>query len=800
MALRPNDDTIIASEITPDIDSAAGSLSSRESLVAGRYEIVGLLGTGGMGTVYRARDLELEEFIALKVLNRNFLDNPDVLERFKREVRLARKVTHRNVARVFDIGEHDGEKFLTMELIEGESLSHLLSKKRSLEQTTILKISSEICEGLNAAHEAGVVHRDLKPDNILIANDNRSVITDFGIARPVFADGSMVKTIGVLVGTPMYMSPEQVEGLADLDGRTDIYSLGVILYELFTGKIPWAGDSVFTIASARLNQECPDPRNHNPRLTQEISDLIQGCMQRHREKRFQTAYEVLAAITLLKESGSMPSAIWSKPTPTAVSPFISDIQPSVLQKAMQSTAPGVKTVAVLPFRNLGPAEDEYLADGLTEDLIDVLSMTDGLRVRPRGTVMRYKDSTMDHRAMGAELDVHVVIEGSIAKSGDKLRVKTRLISVKDGFQLWAKRFQGSNNDALAINDEVAEAVAVALSESSATKPIRRAPTDPRALDLYFRGKHLYHSLSSSSAKQSVDFFEQALLIAPDDPMILTATALARVRLWFFGGVGTGASARLAAERAIAVAPERGDPYVALAAVQFQNCENKEALQSLRRALILSPSSVDAHELLGRILSETGPADLAKSHLNTAIRLDPTLQHAAAVLARLHVFDGNYDRADALLIDSQELTAWLHLGRTSCWRQDPEYSKKLLTYPIVHQPGFEQAKLLLDWSAHREIRINHNEFFTASMGTEHASARSRVFLFQIAAEMSALSGQINQAMTALQNGIDAGFCDIMWMDYCPAISVLKDHPSFETLRNVVHTRALQTQQALRDSVG
>jgi serine/threonine-protein kinase len=224
-----------------------GTHSFEPQVLAGRYELLGLVGTGGMGSVYRARDRELDEIVALKMLRRELVDAPGMLARFRQEVKLARKVTHRNVARTFDIGEHAGDKFLTMELVEGESLANLLHREKKLELARVIELVEAICSALSAAHAAEVVHRDLKPDNVLLAKDGRVVVTDFGIARAVTSDAQ--PTIGAPIGTPAYMAPEQLEGSHPIDARADLYALGAMTYELLTGQQPWTGDSAYAVAA-----------------------------------------------------------------------------------------------------------------------------------------------------------------------------------------------------------------------------------------------------------------------------------------------------------------------------------------------------------------------------------------------------------------------------------------------------------------------------------------------------------------------------------------------------------------------
>ncbi|RYE87714.1 MAG: protein kinase, partial [Myxococcales bacterium] len=424
------DQTMVGDALPPVSTALPGG-----QLVAGRYELLGLIGSGGMGRVYRAHDRELEEDIALKVLQRDLLGSG--LARFIQEVKLARRVTHRNVARTFDIGEHQGERFLTMELVEGEALSDLIVRRGGLGQGEALAIGRQVCAGMAAAHAAGVIHRDLKPDNVLMARDGRAVITDFGIARTHLpgALGGAGMTSGKVLGTPAYMAPEQVESRDDIDARADIYAFGELLYEALTGERAWQGDSPFLVATARLLQPPPDPRARRADLPAPLAELVLRCLARDRDQRFASADDLAQGLDAVAASPRQPAA--TLPTPTA-----------------WQVPRREKTVAVLSFRNLGLPEDAYMVEGLVEDLLDVLASVQGLRVRARGPGPAAGDAAEEGRRLG----VDVVVEGSVRRVGPAMRVSARLVGAHDGFQIWSARFDRPLSEAFSLNDEVARAI------------------------------------------------------------------------------------------------------------------------------------------------------------------------------------------------------------------------------------------------------------------------------------------------------------------------------------------------------
>lgn len=754
------------------------SISSRQ-LVAGRYELLALLGCGGMGTVYRARDCELDEEVALKVLRRELVDMPGILDRFKLEVKLARRVTHRNVARAFDIGEHAAEKFITMEYIDGEPLSQLVAREGSLSPARIIELTLAVCDGLAAAHAAGIIHRDLKPDNIMISRaDQRVVITDFGIARAL--SDSSKHTIGTTVGTPAYMAPEQVEGARDIDERADIYALGVILYELFVGDLPWSGDSVFAVAAARLTQPPPDPRVARPALNESLARIIRHAMARQPSQRLPSATalaEMLKSIDFASQAATQAGL-----TPPVIAP---------------RTAREDKTVAVLPLRNASP-DDEYLADGLTEDIIDLLSMTPGLKVRPRGAIMHLKGSTQDVRELGKSLGVQVVVEGSLRKAGSAIRLSTRLINVQDGFQLWARRFDKPAADMLTVTDEVATAIAEALTVE-AQPAARSVPTDPLALDAYFRARFEYHKYERTSLERAIGLFEQARGLAPDDPMILTGYALALVRLWFFGSPTAADHARQVAERALALAPQRAEPHVALSAVCFQAGDCFSAVLEAKRALAIQPNQPDAHDMLGKILTETGPVDLGIEHFERAAQLDPSFDNARASAARVHGLAGRWELADWILTErlhaSDRTAPVLQYTRIMLWRRDAEGARALLAMPKLQQPAHTAAAALLRFIIDPSEATNPAHIHARNLLSPLASWRSHTLAHQYRTEIALTLGDETAAFNALDDAVRTGLVDLVWLDMCPLFEGHRAHPRFLELRKRVELRTEPIRQAM-----
>jgi serine/threonine-protein kinase len=778
-------ETMIAPLGGSPVESVAGAVSGVSGpLLANRYEILGLIGVGGMGSVYRARDRELEELVALKVLRKDLVSTPGMLDSFRREVKLARRVTHRNVARVFDIGEHQGDKFLTMELVDGESLGALVAREGALPLARVVELASGMCAGLTSAHAAGVVHRDLKPDNVLIASDGRVVLTDFGIAR-AFTDAGAGSTMGLLVGTPAYMAPEQVEGHREIDARADIYALGVVLYELITGRRAWPGESPLAVAAARLLADPPDPRRVCPGLPDPMASLVLKCMARRREDRFATVEDVVAALSTITWT--------SLPLGAAAPPRDASTVVSVLPASARSD----KTVAVLPFRNAGPAEDDYLAAELTDDLIDSLSMTRGLKVRSRGVVLGHAGSSQDPREIGRELGVQVVVEGSVRRARGSVRISARLISVADGFQLWAKRFDRPEQDVLSINDDAARAIAEALTLDREA-PAREAPSSPEAVDLYLRARHEYRKFWQQDQERALTLYEQAEALAPGDPMILSGKALALSRRSFFTGRGV-AEARTSAEQAVAAAPNLAEARLALGSVLLQQGEWVPAVRELRQALSRGPGLAETHAAVGRVLMEVGDIDEGIRRLEAAIALDPRAPLAIEALVRCHALRGDLARVDHLIattITAKEDSAyWTTRARMFIWRRDQRSAMALLDELVAFDPNLLVARMMLSIVAYQRLPTEVRDQKVIALESV-GSLRRRTFFMQMEAETNAYLNLTEPAFLAVKRCADSGLIDLGWIDHCPLLDEVRADPRFPAARALVKQRADEILHAYR----
>lgn len=803
-----------------------------------RYEIVELLGVGASGSVYRARDVELGEEVALKVLRKELVSDPATLERFRNEVRLARRVTHRNVARVFDIGEHEGERFLSMELVAGRSLSRRMAEvvggqRRALPLSEIVELISQICAGLQAAHASGVVHCDLKPDNILLADDGRVVVTDFGIARGLLS-APLAATTGPSAdspgreagsrperqrrparamhfdGTPMYISPEQING-ERVDARTDLYALGAVLFELLTGEPPFAGGSTVAVLAARVLRPPPDPRSIRPGLPAEVAQVVTRCLAVNPAERPASATELATSLqqAVQRLSGEQTRILVLPPEQVrsvggAIAPD-RDLHVDVAAAPLTATVPTtpgaarLPTVAVLPLDNLGEPVDGDWVGGIARELTDSLAALPGLSVFSQGSVLRAYHANREPLLLGQSLGAAWVVSGSLRRSGDKVRLVMRLLRVLDGMQVFSARRDCPAGEVLGLTEELSAELAQVLLPGEPAIRKRVAPAPAITVDDYLRARALYERGDVSSVRQAVALLSAGLLRSPDEPRILMNYAQALSRLWFYGDGEAAAGATAAAERLVALEPRRAESHMSLASIRFQGSELVTAIQATGRALAIRPDFADAHELRGRILIETGPVQVGMDHLAWARRLDPRLLRAVADQARVLALLGRADRAHELLADRSLIEQsfgiqWILRGRLCLWLRDRVRATAYLQDPDLRGPQFARARLLLQAAA-QHTRIAADEVLAAGLASDKSSPRGRSFFFQMHAELFAFFGQREQAVRSVARSVDAGLTDLLWLERCPLLAPLSHDPRWPALRQVVYSRAFAVREVL-----
>ena len=462
------------------------------TFVGGRYRILGTAGEGGMGVVYKAEDTKLRRTVALKFLPSAIALDPEAKERFLREAQAAAILDHPNICPVHEIDEAEGEMFLTMAFVEGRSLKDRIAEGR-LPLAEALAIAGQMAEGLKAAHERGVVHRDVKPANIMLGREGHIRITDFGLAS--VEGGTELTRPQTVLGTPAYMSPEQVRG-EKTDGRTDVWSFGCTLFEMAAGRKPFAGESLQQTRSVILNDAPPDPASLRADLPAGLSEVILKCLAKRPDDRFPDFDAVLAALRSEAVMGRKAESAGSQPQ-----------------------AGALPSVAVLPFADMSPAKDQdYFGEGLAEELIHALARVQGLRVVARTSAFALKGMKLDVREAGKMLGVRAVLEGSVRKSGDRLRITAQLIDAATGMHIWSERYDREERDVFAVQDEISLAIVehlkVSLLSGEKAALRKRSTADTEAYNLYLKGLYFMARPDAGSYAKALEFFRAAVVKDP----------------------------------------------------------------------------------------------------------------------------------------------------------------------------------------------------------------------------------------------------------------------------------------------
>jgi eukaryotic-like serine/threonine-protein kinase len=631
----------------------------------GPYEVLAPLGAGGMGEVYRALDRRLDREVAVKVLPERLSEDPAALSRFEREAKALAALSHPNVLTILDFGLQDGIAYAVTELLEGETLrSRLMRAQISWREAAELGLA--LADGLAAAHSRGIVHRDLKPENVFLTWDGRAKILDFGLARrealSVPPEETLQKTEtqmtepGTVMGTVGYMSPEQVSGLP-ADTRSDIFSLGCVLYEMVTGTRPFSGRTGGETLAAILRDEPLDPSRSGRELPADFAGVIRHCLEKKADQRFQSARDL--AFALKATLGSFPA---TPTTPRAIPrsrKSVAAVAAVVLLGSLvfvvRRGIPGraaIRSIAVLPFQNLSadPAQ-EYFVDGMTEELIANLAKIENLGVISRTSVMQYKGSKKDLPQIARELNVHAIVEGSVARSGQRVRITVQLIDAATDRHLWGQSYERDMTDVLAVQSEAARSIVreikVHVTTEEGKRLARVRPVDPEAYDAYLKGRHHQYRFTPDGYERSLEFFQRAI---EEDPTYASAYAGMASTYAYMAGEGLLPSREGLAklERAAMKAQELddtlGEVHYALAEARREKWDQEGAEREQRRAVELSPQDALIRRMFSLTLRADGSWEESIEEGKRAQELDPLSAETTKALGATYFWAGRDDEA------------------------------------------------------------------------------------------------------------------------------------------------------------
>ena len=698
----------------------------------GHYKVEAAIGAGGMGEIYRARDLRLKRDVAIKILPENLLENASAVERFMREARAASALNHPNILTIYDIGEIEKVHFIATEFVEGQTIRERL-KKSPFKIEEALDVAIQICSALDAAHAAGIVHRDIKPENIMLRTDGYVKILDFGIAKlsepvagemknktgpnaqrdfPAQADAATLAysatSPGMIIGTAAYLSPEQARG-QKVDTRSDIFSLGVVIYEMITGVPPFSGASIADIIAAVLGTE-PKPLSEFLRSAapSELEWIIAKALRKQREERYQTVREMLADLRRLRQRLQFETELRrvsdsGLTNRTHLNEHATLLMPQNQTRTLiKKTRRAIDSLAVLPFVNVtGDEKSEYLSDGITECTINSLSKLPKLRVVPRSTVFRYKGKENDLQRIGEELGVRAVFAGRVMQLGDAIIIKTELVDIANQAHIWGEEYRRTMTDIFSLQDEIAEDIGrklrLKLTGEDKKKLAKHYTDNAEAYQLYLKGRYFVTTKRTEKfIKKGIGLFQKAIDLDPNYALAYSGIAEA----YGFLASSTGGwaphkaypKAKAAALKALEIDDRLAEAYCSLGFSRLlYDWDFTGAERDFKRAIELSPNYPNAHDGYGFYLKAVGRHREAIEKGLEVERLDPLSPFAHISLGYAYYFARDFEKAieecnKALELDRYSTFAYRNLGLAYLQRGSLENAINALSKAVTFSSG------------------------------------------------------------------------------------------------------------------
>jgi serine/threonine protein kinase/Flp pilus assembly protein TadD len=725
----------------------------------GPYEILAKLGAGGMGEVYRARDTRLDREVAIKVLPEEYAQDPTALSRFQREARAVAQLSHPNILTLFDIGTDQGRAYAVMELLQGQTLGGRI-KQGPLDWRSAVAIATAVADGLSLAHSKGIIHRDIKPENIFLTSDGAVKILDFGLARMEHKGAStegppatltLQTEQGVIMGTVCYMSPEQVRGQT-ADARSDVFSFGALLYEMLTARRPFDGESGADVMAAILNNPPPALSQSGQNRPVELDRIVQRCLEKKPAQRFPSARELAAALRSISQAAVTDSG--QKRIETAT--YQEGSGPHSLQRSGPS-------VAVLPFVNMSSdPENEYFSDGLAEELIAVLTKVKGLHVASRTSAFAFKGKNEDVRKIGEQLNVRTVLEGSVRKSGNRLRIAAQLVNAADGYHLWAETYNRQMEDVFAIQDEIAQNIAKALQvilseqDRRAMENVQR-PEDIEAYEFYLRGRQFFHQFRRRGFEFAEQMFRRAIELDPNYARAYAGIADCHSFL-YLNWAATEDNLRKADEashKALELGPELAEAHVARGFYLALRKQFAEARPEFETAIRLDPSLFEARYFYGRACMSEGTLEQAAQHFEQACQMRPDDYQSAGLLAS--IYNGLGRKAESIAACRRCLHV---IDRHLALNPD---DARALCLGAISSTMLGEADRAVEWAG-RAVAMDPEE---------------PMILYNVACVYS-LQGKIERALECLEGAVKHGYAHKEWMLHDADLNALHDQPRYQAL--------------------